>query len=70
MNIEQAPSDARAVETAQLTTASRVPVFLARPREPGRYACIVLLHERYGLVEHTERFATRARATTARRYSL
>ncbi|HYZ17814.1 MAG TPA: dienelactone hydrolase family protein, partial [Candidatus Acidoferrum sp.] len=60
MNIEQAPPDAgarAAVETARLATASGVPVVLARPRERGTYACVVLLHERYGLVEHTENFA-------------
>jgi carboxymethylenebutenolidase len=57
MNTEQAPPGTRAVETARLTTESGVPVVVARPREAGTYACIVLLHERYGLVEHTENFA-------------
>jgi carboxymethylenebutenolidase len=57
MNTEQAPPGAQAVETARLATPSGIPVVVARPREPGTYACIVLLHERYGLVEHTENFA-------------
>ncbi|HTJ24823.1 MAG TPA: dienelactone hydrolase family protein [Candidatus Limnocylindria bacterium] len=57
MNSPQAPSDARAAATARLASASGVPVVLARPALPGTYACVVLLHERYGLVEHTEHFA-------------
>jgi carboxymethylenebutenolidase len=56
MNIAHGPS------TARLATASGVPVVLARPAASGTYPCVVLLHERYGLVEHTENFATRLAA--------
>lgn len=57
MNVGQAPSSAP-VATARLTTASGVPVLLAQPREGSAFACVVLLHERYGFVQHTENFAT------------
>jgi carboxymethylenebutenolidase len=56
MNLEQGPS------TTRLATASGVPVVLARPSAPGAYACVVLLHERYGLVAHTEHLAARLAA--------
>jgi carboxymethylenebutenolidase len=36
-----------------------MPAFVARPSEAGRYPVIVLMHERYGLVEHTEHLAER-----------
>ena len=36
-----------------------VPAFVARPDQPGDYPCVVVLHERYGLVEHTMNTAIR-----------
>src|SRR4051812_26615012 len=36
-----------------------MPVFLARPAAAGRYPVVVLMHERYGLVQHTKDLATR-----------
>ena len=36
-----------------------MPAYLARPRSPGRYPAIVLMHERYGLVEHAKDLARR-----------
>lgn len=33
------------------------PVQMCRPNRPGRFPCVILLHERYGLVEHTEELA-------------
>ncbi|HWP34259.1 MAG TPA: dienelactone hydrolase family protein [Thermodesulfobacteriota bacterium] len=35
------------------------PAFLATPASPGPYATVVLLHERYGLVQHTLDLARR-----------
>lgn len=34
-----------------------VPAFVAKPQTAGTYPCVVLLHERYGLVKHTEDLA-------------
>jgi carboxymethylenebutenolidase len=39
-----------------------MPAFLARPRAPGRYPVVVLMHERYGLVQHTQDLARRCAA--------
>jgi carboxymethylenebutenolidase len=36
-----------------------MPAFLARPAAPGRYPVVVLMHERYGLVQHTRDLALR-----------
>lgn len=36
-----------------------VPAFIFKPRLKGTYPCIVLLHERYGLVQHTTDLAER-----------
>lgn len=37
----------------------RRPAFLAQPAAPGSYPVMVLLHERYGLVDHTRDGAIR-----------
>jgi carboxymethylenebutenolidase len=47
------------VETDRLKCANGMPVFVARPRQPGTYPIIILMHERYGLVRHTEDLARR-----------
>src|SRR4029078_11742946 len=39
-----------------------MPAFLARPPCPGRYPVIVLMHERYGLVQHAKDLARRCAA--------
>lgn len=36
-----------------------MPAFLARPRDAGRYPVVVLMHERYGLVQHAKDLALR-----------
>ena len=36
-----------------------IPVFLARPSAKGCYPVVVLMHERYGLVQHTKDLAIR-----------
>lgn len=42
-----------------LTCADGMPAFLARPSGEETNACIVLMHERYGLVDHTKDLARR-----------
>jgi carboxymethylenebutenolidase len=36
-----------------------MPAFLAYPAGPGRHPAVVLMHERYGLVQHTKDLASR-----------
>ena len=56
-----APTNAEvAVETVQ--APSGMPIFLARPKTSGRAPIIVLMHERYGLVQHTRDLAQRCAA--------
>jgi carboxymethylenebutenolidase len=38
------------------------PALLCVPKVPGRYACAMVLHERYGLVPHTENLARKLAA--------
>lgn len=45
------------VSTERIKGKNGVPALLARPNAPGTYACVILLHERYGLVKHTEDLA-------------
>ncbi|HXP95018.1 MAG TPA: dienelactone hydrolase family protein [Candidatus Binatia bacterium] len=47
------------VVTQRLVGAKGTPAFLAHPEAGGPYPCIVILHERYGLVKHTEDLAER-----------
>jgi carboxymethylenebutenolidase len=47
------------VTTQRLKGAKGTPAFLASPEAGGPYPCIVILHERYGLVKHTEDLAER-----------
>lgn len=39
-----------------------LPVFVAQPRQPGKYPVVILMHERYGLVQHTQDLALRCAA--------
>lgn len=45
------------IEESRPITAGGMPVLLARPAAPGTYPCVMILHERYGLVQHTEDLA-------------
>ncbi len=49
------------IETGRIDCASGGTAYFARPKAPGDYPCMVLFHERYGLVQHTldliDRFA-------------
>ena len=47
------------VETQTLKGDGGMPVFLAQPKQPGSYPIVILMHERYGLVRHTEDLARR-----------
>lgn len=47
------------IETGEVTCANSMPAFAAWPRTPGKYPVIVLMHERYGLVQHTRDQAMR-----------
>ena len=46
-------------KTKLITCAGGLPAFVAVPAAPGKYPVIVLLHERYGLVQHTKDLASR-----------
>src|SRR2546423_8398179 len=43
----------------KLKAANGIPVYLAQPMARERYPVVVLMHERYGLVQHTEDLARR-----------
>jgi carboxymethylenebutenolidase len=47
------------VTEKNITTPGGMPAFVAIPRAPEKAPVIVLLHERYGLVEHTRDLARR-----------
>jgi carboxymethylenebutenolidase len=47
------------VVTQRLVGTKGTPAFLTYPAAAGQYPCIVILHERYGLVKHTEDLAER-----------
>src|SRR5439155_8596233 len=51
--------DVQQVEKTEVRCANGTPAFLARPGKPGTYPTIVVLHERYGLLDHTRDVATR-----------
>jgi carboxymethylenebutenolidase len=51
--------DVRGVETANVQLANGGDAFLARPTAPGPHPTIILMHERYGLVQHTKDLAVR-----------
>jgi len=51
--------DQRHVISKDVQLANGGNAFLAEPDGPGRYPTLVLLHERYGLVQHTRDLAVR-----------
>ena len=50
------------VNSEMIECPGGMPAFLARPASPGRYPVIVLMHERYGLVQHAKDLARRCAA--------
>ena len=50
---------AETVTTRMITCAGGLPAFIAAPQTAEKVPVIVLLHERYGLVQHTKDLATR-----------
>ena len=50
------------IVTETLTAASGMPVFIAHPRAAGGSPIVILMHERYGLVQHTRDLAARCAA--------
>jgi carboxymethylenebutenolidase len=50
---------ARQVASETLHAPSGMPIFVARPIASGRFPIVVLMHERYGLVQHTRDLAAR-----------
>jgi len=51
--------DPTRVEFGEITCPGGMPAFFARPNDGGKYPCVILMHERYGLVDHTRDLATR-----------
>lgn len=51
--------DIRQVQSSVVQCANGMDAFLALPGSPGPHPSIVLLHERYGLAQHTKDLATR-----------
>ncbi len=47
------------IETKDITCSNGMPAFLARPAGSERRPVVVLMHERYGLVQHTRDLAKR-----------
>ncbi|MDB5507779.1 MAG: hypothetical protein JWL93_248 [Hyphomicrobiales bacterium] len=47
------------IETRTITCAGGMPAFIAKPEGAGRKPVVVLMHERYGLVDHTRDLAKR-----------
>jgi carboxymethylenebutenolidase len=45
--------------TEDTICADDMPAFVARPQGDGLFPCVVLMHERYGLVQHTKDLAQR-----------
>ena len=48
---------AETVTTRMITCAGGLPAFIAAPQTAEKVPVIVLLHERYGLVQHTKDLA-------------
>jgi carboxymethylenebutenolidase len=51
--------DYRRVQSSMVQCASGMDAYLALPGTPGLHPGVVLLHERYGLAQHTKDLATR-----------
>ena len=47
------------IETRSIVCDNGMPAFLAKPEGAGRKPVVILMHERYGLVEHTRDLAKR-----------
>lgn len=47
------------IVSEEIRCADGMPAFVARPKAAGSRPCIVLMHERYGLVQHTKDLAAR-----------
>lgn len=45
------------IEVERLVSPVGMPLLLAKPTGPGLFPCVVIIHERYGLVKHTEDLA-------------
>jgi carboxymethylenebutenolidase len=56
---ENAPAANSEIATRTVHCAGGLPAFLALPATDKRVAAIVLMHERYGLVQHTRELAVR-----------
>ena len=52
-------ADNKNIVTRDVTCAGGMPAFVAAPKGAGKHPCIVLMHERYGLVQHTKDLAMR-----------
>ena len=51
--------DPTRLHTGEIVCKGGMPAFYAKPNDGGRYPCVVLMHERYGLVQHTRDLAKR-----------
>ncbi len=51
--------DPTRVKSGQIICANGMPAFYTRPAEDVDFPCVILMHERYGLVAHTRDLATR-----------
>jgi len=47
------------VEQGEVLCPGGMPAFFAKPDDGGTYPCVILMHERYGLVAHTRDLAKR-----------
>ena len=49
----------REIKTGTIACSSGGTAYLARPTGRGRFPCVLIIHERYGLVRHTRDVADR-----------
>lgn len=47
------------VDTERREGRNGIPVMVAKPSTSGQFPCVVIMHERYGLVKHTEDLAAK-----------
>src|SRR6266478_2368950 len=47
------------LEVSYRSESSKIPAYLARPRESGRYPAIILLHDIFGVSDHARDVARR-----------
>jgi carboxymethylenebutenolidase len=47
------------ISTEEIICENGMPAFLARPTDPAHHPFVILMHERYGLVQHTRDLAVR-----------